>query len=64
VEGPAAVVTSECFSPSLGKAIALGYAHPGARPGTAVRLAGGRTGRLASLPFYDPGRLRPRAVRL
>jgi len=59
---PAANVTSECFSPTLGKTIALGFAHSG--PGSLVRLADGRTARVATLPFYDPERRRPRAAPL
>ena len=57
---PAARLTSECFSPTLGKRIALGFADAGAEPGNAVRLADGRTARVATLPFYDAGRRRPR----
>ena len=50
---PIAVATSECRSPTLGKSIALAYAHPGsAEPGTVVRLSDGRSGRVVSLPFY------------
>ncbi|MFL6571477.1 MAG: aminomethyltransferase family protein [Burkholderiales bacterium] len=61
---PYASITSACFSPTLGKAIALGFADPEVTTGSPVRLAGGRTGRVASLPFYDPGRLRPSAAPL
>lgn len=61
---PGAEVTSECASPTLGRAIALAYAHPEARPGSIVRLADGRAARVASLPFYDPERRRPRAAPL
>jgi glycine cleavage system aminomethyltransferase T len=57
---PPAQVTSECVSPTLGKTIALGYARPGARAGDLVRLADHRAARVASLPFYDPERRRPR----
>jgi glycine cleavage system aminomethyltransferase T len=59
---PAAKVTSECFSPTLGKAIALGFAN--SNPGSLVGLADGRIARVATLPFYDPQRLRPRAAPL
>jgi aminomethyltransferase len=59
---PTARITSECFSPTLGKAIALGFANSG--PGSLVRLADGRTARVANLPFYDPQRRRPRAAPL
>lgn len=61
---PAAKITSECFSPTLGKSIALGYADPQVGAGSAVRLADGRTGRVVTLPFYDPERRRPRAAPL
>ena len=61
---PAARVTSECFSPSLEKKIALGFAPPHAQPGTELRLEDGRLARAARLPFYDPERHRPRAAPL
>jgi glycine cleavage system aminomethyltransferase T len=61
---PAATVTSECFSPTLGKTIALGFAHRESNPGSLVRLADGRIARVATLPFYDPERRRPRAAPL
>jgi aminomethyltransferase len=59
---PAANVTSECASPTLGKTIALGFAN--SNPGDLVRLADGRMARVATLPFYDPHRRRPRAAPL
>ena len=59
---PAAEVTSECVSPTLGRPIALGYAGAEISAGNAVRLADGRLARVARLPFYDPERRRPRAV--
>lgn len=59
---PAAQITSECFSPTLGKTIALGFANSG--PESLVRLADGRTARVAALPFYDPERRRPRGAPL
>lgn len=55
---PAAQVTSECSSPTLGKTIALGFV--GSDTGKLVRLADGRTARVSTLPFYDPKRRRPR----
>lgn len=61
---PAAKVTSECFSPTLGKALALGFVGPKIGPGSAVRLPGERTAGVATLPFYDPERRRPRAAPL
>jgi glycine cleavage system aminomethyltransferase T len=47
---PAAQVTSECLSPSLGRRIALGFAAAGTMG--EVRLADGRLARVAALPFY------------
>jgi aminomethyltransferase len=61
---PRAKVTSECFSPTLGKTIALGFAPPESRPGDVVRIDAGRGARVATLPFYDPERRRPRAAPL
>jgi aminomethyltransferase len=59
-----AEITSECFSPTLRKAIALGFVSAAIGSGTAVRLADGRIARVAALPFYDPDRRRPRAALL
>ena len=59
-----AQVTSECFSPTLGKTIALGFTSPAAGRGSAVRLPDGRVARVCALPFYDPERRRPRAAPL
>jgi aminomethyltransferase len=61
---PAAKVTSECISPTLGKRIALGYAAPELQDGACVRLTDGGLARVARLPFYDPERRRPRAAPL
>jgi aminomethyltransferase len=61
---PAAIVTSECVSPTLGKTIALGFAQRESNPGSLVRLADARIARVATLPFYDPARRRPRAAPL
>ena len=60
---PAAVVTSECFSPTFSRALALGFVPPEIALGNLVR-AGGRRARVAMLPFYDSGRHRPRAAPL
>jgi len=57
---PAAELTSECDSPTLGKRIGLGFASPDAQPGDRVSLGDGRGARVAALPFYDPERRRPR----
>jgi glycine cleavage system aminomethyltransferase T len=59
-----AQVTSECFSPTLGRTIALGFASPEIARGSAVRLPDGRVARVCALPFYDPERRRPRAAPL
>jgi aminomethyltransferase len=57
-------VTSECFSPTLQKNIALGFAPPDAMPGAELRLEDGRLALAAPLPFYDSERRRPRAIPL
>ena len=59
---PVATVTSECFSPTLGKDIALGFALSSRNPGSLVYVPDGRLARIARLPFYDPERRRPRAA--
>jgi aminomethyltransferase len=64
VDLPPAQVTSECFSPTLGKPLGLGFVSPGVEQGSAVRFPDGRTARVVSLPFYDPQRARPRAAPL
>lgn len=57
---PAAQVTSECLSPTLGKAIALAWVDPdAASPSTFVRVADGRAARAVSLPFYETRGKRP-----
>ena len=61
---PVAQVTSECFSPTLGKTLALGFVNPQTSSSGAVRLADGRIARVATLPFYDPERRLPRAAPL
>ena len=61
---PLARVTSECFSPILGRQIALGFAPPQAHEGSELRLEDGRAARAAPLPFYDSDRRRPRAAPL
>ena len=58
---PHARVTSQCYSPTLGKGIALGFAPPEVRPGDFVRLDDAYLARVATLPFYDPARRLPRA---
>ena len=59
---PVASVTSECFSPTLGKTIALGFALSTRTPGSLVYVPDGRVARIARLPFYDRERRRPRAA--
>ena len=61
---PLAHVTSECFSPVLGRQIALGFGAPEACTGEHVRLADGRLAGAVRLPFYDPGRRLPRGAPL
>jgi glycine cleavage system T protein (aminomethyltransferase) len=61
---PVAQATSECVSPILRRAIALGFADPDVPMGSTVALTDGRTARLAQLPFYDPARRQPRAAPL
>ena len=61
-DAPAATVSSECFSPTLGRPIALGFAN--SDTGSLVRVGDGRAARVARLPFYDPERRRPRAAPL
>ena len=58
---PPATVTSECFSPTLRKRLALAFVAPGLADGAHVR-AHGRLARVTKLPFYDPERRRPRAA--
>ena len=62
-EHPVAQLTSECYAPTLGKRIALGFVAPGIAEGARVR-AGARFARVARLPFYDAERRRPRAAPL
>jgi len=56
-----ATITSECSSPTLGKRLALGFVAPAVGEGAPVR-SGQRLARVSRLPFYDPGRQRPRAA--
>jgi len=56
-----ATITSECSSPTLGKRLALGFVAPAVDEGAPVR-SGQRLARVSRLPFYDPGRQRPRAA--
>ena len=58
-----AQLTSECFSPTLGKRLGLGFVAPEVEIGSLVRT-GDRSARVAPLPFYDPERRRPRVVPL
>jgi aminomethyltransferase len=63
-ELPAASITSQCDSPTLGKGIALGFAPPGSRPGDYLRVDNDYLARVVPLPFYDPERRRPRQAPL
>ena len=65
---PVGVITSACFSPLMGKPIALARVAPDyAAPGTALQIGklDGHQKRLdasvTALPFYDPERLRLRS---
>ena len=60
---PPAAITSECFSPTFGKPLALGFVPPDCPEGAHVRVDA-RLARVAPLPFYDPARRRPRAAPL
>lgn len=63
--GPrAATVSSECWSPTLEKQIALGFTAADVGPGERVRLDDGRAARVERLPFYDPERRLPRSAPL
>ena len=61
---PVVAVTSECFSPTLGVRIGLGFAAPQTGIGHRVRLQDGRMAQIASLPFYDRDKRRPRSAPL
>jgi len=61
---PFAQVTSECFSPTLGYRIALGFAPPEAGASEQVQLGDGRLASVARLPFNDPDRRLPRVAPL
>jgi aminomethyltransferase len=60
---PAAQITSEAYSPTFSRTLAMGFIEAGgAAPGSLLRLADGRRARSVRLPFYDPGRVLPRGV--
>ena len=63
-DSPVVTVTSECFSPTLGVRIGLGFAAPETGIGRRVRLQDGRIAHLAPLPFYDRDKRRPRSAPL
>ena len=63
-ESPVVTVTSECFSPTLGVRIGLGFAAPETRIGNRVRLQDRRMAHIAPLPFYDRDKRRPRCAPL
>ena len=61
----AARFTSECFSPTFGRDLALGFVDWANRsPDRIVYARDGRRGRIVRLPFYDPARVVPRRLRL
>lgn len=58
---PRAEVTSRAFSPVFGRDLALGFVPARAAwPGELVTLGDSGRARVGRLPFYDPGRVRPR----
>jgi glycine cleavage system aminomethyltransferase T len=58
---PAAQITSEAYSPTFSRTLAMGFIESGGvAPGSLLRLTDGRRARSARLPFYDPGRVLPR----
>jgi len=63
-DSPVVTVTSECFSPTLGVRIGLGFAAPEIGIGQRARLQDGRLAQIALLPFYDRDRRRPRSAPL
>ena len=63
-DSPVGTVTSECFSPTLGVRIGLGFAAPETGIGHRVRLQDGRMAHIAPLPFYDHDKRRPRSAPL
>jgi len=63
-DSPVVTITSECFSPTLGVRIGLGFAAPGTGIGHRVRLQDGRMAHIAPLPFYDGDKKRPRSAPL
>ncbi len=54
-------ISSECYSPTLGRHIALAWLHPRAQPGDDVRCEDGRPARVSALPFLASTRVHPRA---
>ena len=60
---PRAKVTSRIRSPSLGGELALGFAEAeAAAAGTVVGASSIELARVCRLPFFDPGRVRPRRL--
>ena len=58
-------ITSECFSPTFGCRLALGFVdRADGRLDRIVYAQDGRRGRIARLPFYDPARVLPRRLHL
>jgi len=58
---PQAEVTSRAFSPVFGRELALGFVPSAAAwPGELIAFGDSGRARVARLPFYDPGQVRPR----
>ena len=58
---PAGEVRSSCFAPTIGRPIALALVDVDAIEAGTPASAGGVAARVAGLPVYDPGKLRPRS---
>ena len=63
-DSPVVTLTSECFSPTRGVRIGLGFAAPETGIGHRVRLQDRRMAHTAPLPFYDRDKRRPRSAPL
>jgi aminomethyltransferase len=63
-DSPVVTVTSDCFSPTLGVRIGLGFAAPEIAIGARARLQDGHMAQIVPLPLYDRDRRRPRSAPL